>query len=255
MGLLEDKVSVITGASSGIGRGIALAYADSGADVVVADVRESPKEGGTPTHERIEAETDRQAAFVDCDVTSVDDLHAAVEVADELGGIDVMVNNAGIWRPEEFLEVSEAEYQQLMDINAKGTFFGSQAAAKRMADTGGGSIINLSSVHGIYGNAGHPTYTVSKGGVKLLTYSLAHKLGDSGIRVNAIHPGAIDTAIGPEDLEGSEEQTEQLLQMVPLGRQGTPDDVAGVAVFLASDLSAYVSGASIVVDGGWTAWR
>ncbi len=255
MNLLENRVSVITGGSSGIGRGIALTYADRGADVVVADVRESPKEGGTPTHEKIEAETDRRAAFVDCDVTDVDDLHTAVEVADELGGIDVMVNNAGIWRPEEFLEVSEAEYQQVMDINAKGTYFGSQAAAKRMADTGGGSIINISSVHGIYGNGGHPTYTVSKGGVRLLTYSLAHRLGDSGVRVNAIHPGAIDTEIGPEDLEGADEQMEQLKRMIPLGRQGTPDDVAGVATFLASDLAAYVSGASIVVDGGWTAWR
>ncbi len=255
MSLLEDRVSVITGGSSGIGRGIALAFAERGTDVVVADVREAPKEGGTPTHETIEAETDRRAVFVDCDVTDVEDLYTAVEVAEELGGIDVMVNNAGIWRPEEFLEVSESEYQQVMEVNAKGTYFGSQAAAQRMVDTGGGSIINLSSVHGIYGNGGHPTYTVSKGGVSLLTYSLAHRLGDAGIRVNAIHPGAIDTEIGPEDLEGTDEQMQQLLQMIPLERQGTPADVAGVAVFLASDLAAYVSGTSVVVDGGWTAWR
>ena len=253
--LLDDKTSVVTGASSGIGRGIALAFAEYGSDVLVADIREEPKEDGIPTHEKIESETNQQAAFIDCDVSNVDDLEAAMDVADQLGGVDVMVNNAGIWRPEEFLEISEEEYQQVMDINTKGTYFGSQAAANRMINTGGGSIINLSSVHGIYGNAGHPTYTVSKGGVRILTYSLAHKLGESGIRVNAVPPGAIDTAIGPEDMESSEEQMEQLLQMIPLSRQGQPEDVAGVAVFLASDLAAYVSGTSIVVDGGWTAWR
>lgn len=253
--LLEGQTSVITGASSGIGRGIALAFADHGADVIVADIQDSPKEGGTPTHEKIEAETGQRAAFVECDVTNVGDLETAMDVADELGGVDIMVNNAGIWRPEEFLEVTEEEYQQVMDINTKGTYFGSQAAANRMVDAGGGSIINISSVHGIYGNAGHPAYTVSKGGVRLLTYSLAHKLGESGIRVNAIHPGAIDTEIGPDDMETDDEQLKQLRQMIPLGRQGHPDDVAGVAVFLASDLAGYVSGASVVVDGGWTAWR
>lgn len=255
MELLEGKVSVITGGSSGIGRGIALAFADHGADVIVADVREEPKGDGTPTHEKIESETDRRAAFVECDVSNVDDLEAAMDVADELGGVDVMVNNAGIWRPEEFLEVTEAEYRQIMDVNAKGTYFGSQAAAKRMVDDGGGSIINLSSINGIFGNGGHPTYTVSKGGIRLLTYSLAHGLGDAGIRVNAIHPGAIKTEIGPAGQETSEEQIEQLRRMIPLGRQGQPEDVAGVAVFLASDLAGYVTGASVVVDGGWTTWR
>lgn len=253
--LLDDKTSVVTGASSGIGRGIALAFAEHGSDVLVADIQEEPKEDGVPTHEKIESETDQRAAFIRCDVSNVADLEAAMDAADQLGGVDVMVNNAGIWEPEEFLEVSEAEFQRIMDINTKGTYFGSQVAANRMVENGGGAIINLSSIHGIYGNAGHPTYTVSKGGVSLLTYSLAHKLGESGVRVNAIHPGAIDTEIGPEEVEVSDEQMEQMLGMIPLGRQGTPEDIAGVALFLASDLASYVSGASIVVDGGWTAWR
>ena len=256
MSLLTDQAAVVTGGSSGIGRGIALEFARQGADVVVADVREEPKEEGDPTHEVIEAETDREATFVECDVTAVADLEAAVEAAEEFGGIDVMVNNAGIWRPEEFLEVTEEEYEQLMDINTKGTYFGCQVAAERMVESGGGSIINLSSINGIFGNGGHPTYSVSKGGIALLTYSLAHGLGGEGIRVNAIHPGAINTNIGPEDTEQtSDEQAAQLRQMIPLGRQGEPEDIAGAAVFLASDLAGYVTGESLVVDGGWTSWR
>ncbi|WP_411962936.1 SDR family oxidoreductase [Haloferax sp. YSMS24] len=256
MTLLEDHVAVVTGGSSGIGRGIALAFAEHGADVVVCDIREDPKEDGRPTHEKIEADTDSSATFVELDVTDVDAFETAMDAADEFGGVDIMVNNAGIWRPEEFLDVSEDDFQQMMDINLKGVYFGSQAAANRMVANGGGSIINISSINGIYGNGGYPTYSASKGAVRTLSYSLAHGLGGQGIRVNAIHPGAINTKIGPEDAEAtSEEQMEQLKAMIPLGRQGEPDDVAGVAVFLASDLGKYVTGESIVVDGGWTSWR
>ncbi|MFB6075119.1 MAG: SDR family oxidoreductase [Haloarculaceae archaeon] len=256
MALLDEKTAVVTGGSSGIGRGIAMAFAEQGADVVVADVREDPKEGGAPTHEAIRDETDRDATFVNCDVTAVDDLEAAVDAAEEFGGIDAMINNAGIWRPEDFLEVTETDYQELMDINMKGVFFGSQVAAARMVDGDGGSIVNLSSVNGLYGNGGFPTYTVSKGGIALLSYSLAHRFGGDGIRVNAIHPGAIDTEIGPADAaQTSEEQIAQLEGMIPLGRQGQPEDIAGAAVFLASDLASYVTGESLVVDGGWTSWR
>jgi len=263
MGLLTDTAAVVTGGASGIGRGIAIEYARQGADVVVADVREAPKGEGAPTHEEIRAETDRDAVFLECDVTEVGDLEAAVEAAGEFGGIDVMVNNAGIWHPEEFLEVTEAEYRRMMDINMKGVYFGAQAAARRMVEGGGGAIINMSSANGIYGNGGYPTYTVSKAGIRLLSRSLAHGLGEHGIRVNSIHPGAITTEIGPEregepteeQEEAAAKQAEQLRAMIPQGRQGEPADVAGPAVFLASDLARYVTGASIVVDGGWTCWR
>ena len=254
MALLSDTAAVVTGGASGIGRGIAIEYAKHGADVVVADVREEPKEEGAPTHEVIEEETDRQATYIHCDVTSVEDLEAAVDAADAFGGIDVMVNNAGIWRPEDFLEVTEEAYAELIDINLKGVYFGSQAAAKRMIDGDGGSIINVSSVNGLYGNGGYPSYTASKGGVRMLTRSLAHGLGEHDIRVNTIFPGAIDTEIGPEDFD-TEGTIDQLLQMVPLGRQGKPVDIAGPAIFLASDLAAYTTGAELVVDGGWTCWR
>jgi len=261
MALLEDRVAVVTGGSSGIGRGISLAFAEHGADVVVADVREEPKEGGRPIQEVIAEDTDASAAFVTCDVTEVGDLEAAVEAAEDFGGVNVMVNNAGIWHGEDFLSTTQSEYQQMMDVNLEGAFFGAQAAARRMVENGGGSIINMSSINGLFGNGGWPTYAASKGGVAMLTYSLAHRFGPDGIRVNAIHPGGIETMIGTEYQEGEQdpeadaEQAEQFLAMVPLGRYGQPEDIAGAAVFLASDLASYVSGESLVVDGAWTSWR
>ena len=262
MTLLEGRVAVVTGGSSGIGRGISLAFADHGADVVVADVREEPKEGGTPTHEKIDEDTDAGASFVECDVTEMDDLVAAVEAAETFGGVDVMVNNAGIWHGEDFLSVTEEDYRRTMDINLEGAYFGSQAAIRRMVEAGdGGCVINMSSVAGLFGNGNWPTYAASKGGLTMLTYSLAHGFGDQGIRVNAIHPGGIQTMIGSEaggqeqDPEAAAEQERQFTAMVPLGRYGQPEDVAGAAVFLASDLASYVTGESLVVDGGWTSWR
>ena len=195
--------------------------------------------------------------FVDCDVTDRADLESVVEATDEFGGVDVMVNNAGIWHAEEFFDVTEDEFQQMMDINLKGAYFGSQIAGKRMAANGAGSIINISSIAGLFGNGNWPTYSASKGGLTMLTYSLAHKLGEHGIRVNAIHPGGIETMIGGEatDPEAAAAQAEQFTQMVPLGRYGQPEDIAGAATFLASDLAGYVTGESLVVDGGWTSWR
>ena len=255
--LLSDQVAVVTGGSSGIGRGIALAFAEHGADVVVADVREDPKEGGRPTHEAIAEETDREATFVACDVTDPDDLEAAVEAAEAFGGLTAMVNNAGIWHPEDFLETTPEDVRRLLEVNLEGVYFGSQAAARRLVETGGGTITNVSSIAGLFGNGDWPTYAASKGGVTTLTYSLAHRFGPDGIRVNAVHPGAIETLIGgaPEDPEAAAAQAQEFTQQIPLGRYGQPEDVAGAVVFLASDLARYVTGESLVVDGGWTSWR
>ncbi|WP_435073757.1 SDR family oxidoreductase [Halorubrum sp. HHNYT27] len=259
MALLKGKTAVVTGGSSGIGRGIARGFAEHGAEaVVVADVQEDPKEGGRPTHELLEAETDTSSVFVECDVTSRADLTEAIEAAEAAGGIDIMVNNAGIWHAEDFFEVTEDEFQRMIEINLKGVYFGSQIAAERLVEHGdGGAIINISSIAGLFGNGNWPTYSASKGGLTTFTYSLAHKLGDHGIRVNAIHPGGIQTMIGGEttDPEAAAEQARQFTQMVPLGRYGQPEDIAGAATFLASDLANYVTGESLVVDGGWTSWR
>jgi len=246
--LLSDRVAVITGAASGIGREMALTFAAHGADIVVADIREDPRQGGDPTHERIAAETDGDAIHVNCDVRDVGDLSDAVDAAGEFGGLDVMVNNAGIFRTEAFVNVTEDEYDRLMDVNVKGTFFGAQAAADRMDE---GTIINLSSVAGLQGSATFTTYCASKGAVRLMTYALASELGPD-IRVNALHPGIIETSMTTEDvpLVGGTMTDDEARQTIPSARFGRPGDVADAAVFLASDLSGYVTGSSLPVDGG-----
>jgi NAD(P)-dependent dehydrogenase (short-subunit alcohol dehydrogenase family) len=252
--LLDGEVAVVTGGASGIGRQIALTYAGQGADVVVADLRESPREGGQPTHERVEAETDASATYVECDVTDVPTIETAVEAAEEFGGVSVMVNNAGRFRDESFLEVTPEQFDDLMALNVRGTFFGAQAAARRMVEAGTeGTVINLSSVAGLSGTAGFATYCTSKGAVRLLTYALADELGDEGVRVNAIHPGIVETTMTTEDvpLVGTD-QSGAALDRVPSGRWGQPEDVADAALYLASDLSSYVNGSSLVVDGGMT---
>lgn len=250
--LLANKVAVVTGAASGNGRAIALAFARHGAKaVIVADVQAEPREGGQPTHGLITAETQTRATFVKCNVTNIADLEAAVEAAEAFGGIDVMVNNAGVFRQQDFLTVTEAEYAFIIDINVKGVYFGAQAAAKRMVARGRGSIINLSSVAGLQGTAGFVTYCTSKGAVRLMTYALADELGPRGIRVNALHPGLIETTMTTKDVPviGSEMGT-AIGQTIPLRRFGQPGDVADAAVYLASDLASYVNGASLVIDGG-----
>src|SRR6056297_2654912 len=164
---LTDSTALVTGASSGIGRAIALRFAEEGADVVVADIREDPREGGEPTHERIDAETDRRGEFVETDVSQIGDIETAVEAAtDAFGGLDVMVNNAGVFRADQPVETVEAEdYDWLMDINLRGVYFGSKLAADAMRDDGGGSILNLSSVAGLVGYPNASTYCASKGGI------------------------------------------------------------------------------------------
>jgi Dehydrogenases with different specificities (related to short-chain alcohol dehydrogenases) len=249
--MLTNDTAVITGAASGNGRAIAQRFAEEGADVVVADIREEPRMGGQPTHELIPEEHNTEAMFVETDVTDVDDLEAAVEAAEQFGGIDHMVNNAGVFQPEDFLETTEEEFEFIMDVNVRGVYFGAQAAARRLIDNGGGTITNLSSVAGYEGSSDYVTYSASKGAVRLLTYSLASKLGPDGVRVNAIHPGVIETAMTVEDspMFGTEAE-EQILEMIPSRRGGEPGDVADAALFLASDLSDYVNGESLVVDGG-----
>lgn len=254
MTLLSDSTAVVTGGSSGLGRSICERFAAEGADVVVADVREDPREGGVPTHERVEEEYDGNAAYVDCDVTEKADHEAAADAAESFGALDVWVNNAGVFRAEEFTDVTEAEYDWLMDINVKGTFFGAQVAVERMLEAGTeGDVINLSSVAGLSGSDDFVTYCTSKGAVRLLTYSLADKYGPEGINTNAIHPGIIETEMVSEDVPivGSESE-EAFLQQVPARRFGRPEEIGDAAVYLASEMSDYVNGESLVVDGGMT---
>ncbi|MFC6614794.1 SDR family oxidoreductase [Halopenitus salinus] len=253
--LLEGEVAVVTGGASGNGREIALTFAEEGADVVVADVNESPREGGVETHRRIREETDASAIHVDCDVSDVDDVYAAVEAAEEFGGVTVMVNNAGITESRSFLETTEDEYDTMMDVNAKGTFFGSQAAAKSMLDGGReGSIVNISSTSGLRGRADGVSYCTSKGGIRLMTYALADALAPD-IRVNAVHPGFTDTAMTRGGFVDPDSRAEFFEKEMPLGRPGQPNDTANAVLYLASDLASFVTGHSLVVDGGVTATK
>jgi len=191
------------------------------------------------------------ASFVNCDVTSNDDLREAVNKANEHGGLDVMVNNAGIFaHNEDLFGVTGDEYRTMMDINSKGPYFGSQLAAEKMLETGGGNIINLSSINGDVGTKSNVAYCASKGAVRVMTYALADALGPD-IRVNAIHPGMIETAQIVKDYDHLEEEKRQeRLDSIPLERQGRPEEIAKAALFLTSDLASYINAASLVVDGG-----
>ena len=249
--LLEDRAAVVTGATSGIGRAVARRFADHGADVVVADLRERPREGGAPTHERIDEETDRRARFVECDVRDPAALERAVAAADAFGGVDAMVNNAGVFHAESFLTADEATFDRVFETNVKGTYFGSQAAARRMVERGSGSIVNLSSTAGLYGVGDYVAYSASKGAIRLMTYALADALGPDGVRANVVHPGVVETAMTREDSEVIDTSAgEAFRERIPLGEFGRPEDVADAALYLASDLARYVTGESLVVDGG-----
>ncbi|MBP7694348.1 MAG: SDR family oxidoreductase [Anaerolineales bacterium] len=255
--LLADKVAVVTGGASGNGRAIALAFAREGAKaVVVVDLRADPREGGRSTHELIEAETSTKSVFVNCNVTKPAEVEAAVAAADAFGGVDVMVNNAGIAMAPgssgDLLTATEAQFDLMIGVNVKGVYFGCQAAAKRMLPKGGGSIIIMSSVSGIQGDGGDAIYNTTKGAVRLMTYGLAAALGPKGIRVNAIHPGVIATAMTTIDapIVGGPMEA-MMLGMIPMGRFGQPKEIGDAAVYLASDMASYVNGASLIVDGGW----
>lgn len=247
MHIFTDETAVVTGAASGNGRAIARKLATYGADVVVADIREEPREGGEPTHERIETETDRRAQFVECDVTNLDDLVSVMEAAESLGGVDIMVNNAGVIRTGRISELTESDYDFVMAVNLKGVFFGSKVAAEWMD---GGSIVNISSTAGSVGEAENTLYSAAKGGVTLFTYALAGELAPD-IRVNAVHPGTTKTQMVTEDVEViGTERGESHQEEIPMNRFGRPGDVADAVAYLASDLASYVTGESLLVDGG-----
>ncbi|WP_255197693.1 SDR family NAD(P)-dependent oxidoreductase [Halorarius litoreus] len=249
-GRLDGQVAIVTGASSGNGRAIARRFAEEGAAITVADVREDPRLGGEPTHELIE-ENGGDAMFVETDVSSLEDLRNAVdETVERFGSLDVMVNNAGVERQLPVGEVTEEDYAWLMDINLKGVYFGSQVAIEAMrAQDAGGVIVNMSSIGGIRGLENSSLYCTSKGGVTNLTRQLAIEQGPHDIRVNALNPGFIETAMTMEDGETAD----GILEQTPLGRAGQPEEVAEAALFLASDESSFVTGHNLVMDGGFTA--
>lgn len=247
---LADKNAVVTGGSSGIGRSIAQTFASHGATVTIADVRRSPREGGDPTREVIN-NNGGTAQYVETDVSDPEEIENAVENAiTEYGSLDVMVNNAGVWgKQRPITDISEDDYDRVMDVNARGVYFGCQAAVRVMQQqASGGTILNMSSIAGISSYENASVYCASKAAIVNLTRELAVEQGPHGIRVNALSPGVIRTAQLVQDEDAKGEFTDE----IPLRREASPDEVAEVALFLASDAASYVTGHNLVVDGGLT---
>jgi glucose 1-dehydrogenase len=246
-----DETVVVTGASSGIGRAVALGFGEAGATVINADVRADPKDldADAPTHERIDDETDGRGVFVGTDVADVDQVASVVEAAREFGGVDVMVNNAGIHESREFLDVDPEEYDRLHAVNARGAFFGTQLAARDMSDRdAGGVVVNTASSTADWPEWEHGHYATTKGAVQMLTRSAALELADHGVRVNAVAPGPIATEI----TEGWSERASDAVGggREPPTRAGRPADLRDAYLYLASEGADYVTGETLWVDGG-----
>lgn len=245
MKLLEGKVALVTGAARGIGKAIALRYASEGADIAFTDL--AIDDNGRATEEEIRALGVRVKGYAS-NAANFDEAHKTVEeVVKDFGGLDILVNNAGITKDGLMLRMSEAQWDAVIAVNLKSAFNFVHACVPVMMRRRGGSIINMASVVGVHGNAGQANYAASKAGMIALAKSVAQEMGPKGIRANAIAPGFIETAM-TEALPDS--VREEWKKKIPLRRGGTPDDVADVAVFLASHLSSYVSGQVIQVDGG-----
>ena len=244
---LEGKVAIVTGGAQGIGKGIVERYVKENAKVAIFDIDKDMLEA-------TEAEMKSMGGDVTTftvDVLSKEQIFNAVNaVADKWGHIDILVNDAGICPWADFLEIPEEDWDKVMGINLKGYFLMSQAVGRIMSkQKDGGSIIHMSSVNGLAAEAQIAHYNVSKGGINMLTMSMALELAKYNIRVNAICPGFIDTRLNRSDIE-NEEWLKEYLKTIPMGRVGKPSDIASAAFFLASDDSAYITGHLLVVDGG-----
>ena len=247
---LSGKVAVVTGSSQGIGRGIVERFAREGADVVI-NYNRSP--GGAQEVLAVVEAVGCRGLIVQADVSAIAGVCHLIDTAvDHFGELDILVNNAGVEVQAPFWEVTEEEYDRVLNVNLKGVFFATQAMVNHARQGNRPArIINVSSVHEELPFPNFTAYCVSKGGVKMLTRNLAVELGHLGITVNAIAPGAVETPINTKLLNDTAKLS-ALLGQIPLGRLGQPEDVASVAVFLASDDAAYVTGSTYFVDGGLT---
>ena len=246
---LQGKVALITGAARGQGAEEARMFAKEGAKVVLADVTDQE---GTAVAAEI-AEMGGDALYVHLDVTNEDEWDAAVQSAvASFGKLDILVNNAGIWRRGHVLETSSDQWDDIMDVNAKGVFLGTKAAIPEMRKAGGGSIVNISSTAGLVGSKTSAAYSASKGAVRIFTKSTAVQYAAEGIRANSIHPGPIDTDMADQVWPDAASKSASVTRTA-LNRMGTPEDIAYGALYLASDESSFVTGSELVIDGGVTA--
>ena len=247
---LANKVALITGGARGQGAVEAKLFATQGAYVVICDILD--EEG-----KRIESEINNTGAsslFAHLDVTDESEWQNVIATTlNSFGKLDILVNNAGIYKWAQVEETTSELWDQTMDINAKGVFLGTKHAIPAMRNSGGGSIVNISSVAGLIGSANAAAYGASKGAVRLLTKSTAIQYAKDGIRANSVHPGIIDTPMTTPNLLATQEARDRSASRHPLGRVGTSEDVAYGVLFLASDESSFMTGSELVIDGGLTA--
>ena len=244
---LEGKVALVTGANTGLGQGIALALAEAGADIAGAGIV-----AATETEAKVKA-LGRRFLNIEANLSSIEPVERIVsEAVQGLGGLHILVNNAGLIRRADAVEFSEKDWDDVMNVNIKGAFFMSQAAGKHFIAQGHGKIINIASMLSFQGGIRVPSYTASKSGLAGITRLLANEWAAKGVNVNAIAPGYMATD-NTAQLRADEQRNRDILARIPAGRWGTPEDLAGAAVFLASRASDYVHGTVLPVDGGWLA--
>ncbi|MDY6774232.1 MAG: SDR family NAD(P)-dependent oxidoreductase [Candidatus Nanohaloarchaea archaeon] len=240
---VEGQSVIVTGGSSGIGKAIAERFEDEGADVIIGDI---DAESGEAVAEEIGAE------FVECDVSEYEQVEELVEAAvEEHGKLDCIVNNAGIGAVEGIEDMGLEGYHNIISVDLDGVVYGCKAAAPHLKETEG-CIINIASIYGLVGDVGATAYNAAKGGVVNVTRSVADDLAEYNVRVNSICPGFVETPM-TEDALKDEEFRSHVLNQTPMGRVAQPEEIAGVAVFLASDAASYITGVNLPVDGGWTA--
>jgi NAD(P)-dependent dehydrogenase (short-subunit alcohol dehydrogenase family) len=250
---LKDKVAIVTGTRTGIGKAIALRFAREGAKVVTC-IR--PGKGGEDTANEIKA-SGGEALFMQCDVSIEADVISAInKTVETYGRLDIIVNNAGVNFVKPFVDTETADWDRVINTDLRGTYFFCRYGIKEMLKTGGGSIINITSVHTLAGLPEAAPYDAAKWGTVGMTKSLAVEFASRNIRVNALSPGLIDTQIWQDIMNAAadkEECTRYWASNIPAGRPGTSAEIAGAAVFLASDEASYCTGANILIDGGMTA--